>query len=73
MHGNIDGPIQQRLLDFLGEQPLVADLFQRAIRINQGAIIARGLDHDNLERGIGQIKGCHQTGARLVGLRKGKR
>ena len=62
-----------RLFDFLGEQALVADLFQRAIRINHRAVVTGGLDHNDFERVIGQIKRVTQPLARLVGLSQSQR
>ena len=40
MHGQVDGSIEQRLFDFLGEQPLAADIRERDV----GDFVARGLD-----------------------------
>ena len=46
MHRQIDPPVQQRLVDLLGEQALAADLGQRPVEDP----VAGGLDDDHLDR-----------------------
>src|SRR5512142_2636035 len=46
MHGEIDAPVEQRLLDLLGEQALAADVRQRPIL----DAVAGGLDDDQRDR-----------------------
>ena len=69
MHGDIDGPIQQRLFDLAGEQALAADFLQRAV-LNG---VARHLDDADGKGILGQVKRGHQPRARLMRLRKCQR
>ena len=46
MHGEVDAPVEQRLLDLLGEQALAADLGQRPVL----DAVAGGADDDDLDR-----------------------
>ena len=62
--------VQQRLLDLAREQALAADLFQRPVL----DLVARHLDHHDLERRFGQVKRRHQAAPHLMRLpqRKGR-
>ncbi len=68
MHGNVDGAGQQRLLDLFREQALAADLLQRPVGSDQGAVIAGGLDDHDLAGIFGKSVGGHQAAARLESL-----
>ena len=73
MDRDVDAAVQHRLFDFLGEQTFVADLFQRAVRVDQAAVVAGGLDDHDFKAVVGQIMGGGQTVAGFVGLRHGQR
>ncbi len=66
VHRDVDAPLEQRLLDLLGEQALAADLGERAVLHR----VAGGLDDDDLDRRrLGQLA-VHRGEARahLTGL-----
>ena len=71
MHGEIDAPVQERLLDLLGEEPLAADLGERAV----GEAIARGGDDGGAQRAVLGERGMsrHELGADVAGLGDGER
>ena len=52
VHRQVDGAGQQRVLDFLDEQALAADLRQRRV----GEAVARGLDDDDLGLDAGALE-----------------
>ena len=64
MHGDVDLAGEQRVLDLAREQALAADLRQRPVEHP----VAGGLDHDDLEGGLGQVVRGHQARARLARL-----
>ena len=69
MHRNVDGAIQQRLFDFAGEQPLAADLLERAIL---DRIAGDLYDHDGKSL-FRQVKRRHEARARLMRLGQSQR
>jgi len=66
MHGKIDAPVRQRLLEFLDEQALAADRGERPVL----DAVARRADDDGLERaGFGEVGPARgQRGAQGIGL-----
>ena len=69
MHRDVDAALQQRLFDLAGEQPLAADVLQRAVL----DLVAHHLDHHDLERRLGQRERHPQTAPHLMRLPQGKR
>ena len=65
MHGEVDRPCKQRLLDLLGEQPLPACLGQRAVLDT----VTLGADHRN----IGLDTVCSECGLYHACLRQRQR
>ncbi len=59
MHREVDPPVEQRLVDLLGEQTLAADLGEAAVLHR----IARRADHVLLERA--EAAECGEAGAGL--------
>jgi len=64
MDGDVDLARQQVLFDFAGEQPLAADILKRAILY----LIACDLDHNDIERLVGQVKRLCQPPAGFISL-----
>jgi hypothetical protein len=64
MHRAIDAPIDQRLLDLLGEQPLAADIGKAAVL----DAIAAGADDHGFDRLVRDQAGCDQHAAYEAGL-----
>ena len=71
MHRRVDGAVQQRLLDLLGEKALAADLRQSPVE----DLVAGGLDNDDFDGlVVGQIAvGLGQTAFNFVRLSQGER
>ena len=69
MHREVDGPLKQRLLDLLGEQPLAAHLRKRPVL----DAIAGRLDDLNFDQpGVDAVR-RRQRRARHMGLRQRER
>ena len=73
MYRDVDTAFEHRFFDFLGEQTLVADLFQRTVRIDQRAVVARGLDDHDVERLKRQVERLGQAFAGFISLSQCKR
>ena len=73
MDRDVDAVVQHRFFDFLGEQTLVADFLQRAIRVDQAAVVAGGLDDHDVKAVVRQIVSGGQAVAGFVGLCHGQR
>ena len=71
MHGEIDAPVQERFFDLLREEPLAADLGERAV----DEAIARGGDDGGAKRAVLGQQGMsrHEPVADLAGLGDGER
>lgn len=69
MNGNVDLARDHCRLDLLGEKALAAHLGQRAVLDP----VAGRLDDDDLERGLRQVMGRHQTRTGLMRLGKRQR
>jgi hypothetical protein len=48
VHGDVNAPLQQRVVDLLCEQALAADVRQRLVQ----DLVARGLDDADLQRAL---------------------
>ena len=71
MHGEIDAPVQERLLDLFREEPLAADLGERTV----DEAIARGGDDGGAKRAVLGQHGMsrHEPVADVAGLGDGER
>ena len=69
MHRKVDGAIEQRLLDFLGEQPLAAGFRERPVL----DVVPGGADRDELDPGARKPVGCEERRANELGLFEGQR
>ena len=64
MDRKVDAPIEQRLLDLLGEEALAADLGQRPVE----DAVAAGADDDDLEVAPWRSRARRRGGPRSLGL-----
>lgn len=69
MHGDVGAAVKQRLLDFLGEQPLAAGLGQGPVL----DAVAAGLQDEDLGHLVWQAVGGAQPGCDLLCLGEGER